>query len=165
MQDKKLYFIVSIIVLGLFAFLFWVGFAIVSYRRPVYQFETEGRACYKEEYKLYYEKDDVKYYSACFDSISVVEERFIFHKRYSLKKYIDDDSLHKILQKAIIYKWKYDFGVQTDYYVDNYNYSEDGDFVITKCNEDSDVSYYIHREKDQNLCSWMHRYHAQIKKD
>lgn len=68
-----------------------------------------------------------------------------------------------MLQKEIIYKYQYEFGIQTDYYISNYNPSADGDLVITKCSESDKTSYYIHRNEDHTLCSFLHRYHEQNK--
>ena len=85
-SDIKITIISCIIVLGIFAFIFWVAFVIISYRRPIYLYEGVGTACSRDEYQLYYEKDGVRYYNSCYDEVNVVEKRFIFYYRYDIKK-------------------------------------------------------------------------------
>ena len=69
----------------------------------------------------------------------------------------------EILFLTYHHKYQYEFGIQTDYYISNYNPSADGDLVITKCSESDETSYYIHRNEDHTLCSFLHRYHEQNK--
>ena len=157
MGDKKYIFITIGIVLGVFAFLFWIFFVVISSRRPNYTFSisTTGDDCSKREYSLYYEKDDVKYYSACYDKVNVREEKFIFKKTDDIKKYIDNGQLLSILQKFDMDKWKYSEGVQTDYYV----LDSSKNLIITRCSSESYDTYYFHRGVDGYFCQYFVDFH------
>ena len=109
MEKNKAVIISTIVVLGVVCFIFWIFFGVISYRRAIYSFESVGNSCGRDRYELYDEKDGVRYFVACFDEVNVIEERFIFKKKYPLKKYIADDSIHDMLQKEIIYKYQYEF--------------------------------------------------------
>ena len=150
MGDKKYIFITIGIVLGVFAFLFWIFFAVISSRRPNYTFALSNADtdCSKREYSLYYEKNDVKYYSACYDKVNVIEEKFLFKKTDDIKKYIDNGQLLSILQKFDMDKWKYSEGVQTDYYV----LDSSKNLIITRCSTETQDTYYFHRGTDGYFC-------------
>ena len=153
-QKKQIYkiFVFIGILLSFFAFLFWLFFMVISSRRPNYIFSisSAGVDCSKREYSLYYEKDDVKYYSACYDKVNVREEKFIFKKTDDIKKYIDNGQLLSILQKFDMDKWKYSEGIQTDYYVLDSSKS----LIITRCSSDSYDTYYFHRSVDGYFCQY-----------
>ena len=125
---------------------------VISSRRPNYIFSISsvGVDCSKREYSLYYEKDDVKYYSACYDKVNVREEKFIFKKTDDIKKYIDNGQLLSILQKFDMDKWQYSEGIQTDYYVLDSSKS----LIITRCSSDSYDTYYFHRSVDGYFCQY-----------
>lgn len=152
MGNKKYIFITTGIVLGVFAFIFWVFFVIISSRRPNYTFSVSatGTDCSKREYSLYYEKNGVKYYSACYDKVNVIEEKILFKKTDDIKKYIDSGQLLSILQKFNMDKWKYSEGVQTDYYV----LDSSKNLIITRCSSDSYDTYYFHRGIDGYFCQY-----------
>ena len=152
MGDKKYIFITVGIVLGVFAFLFWIFFAVISSRRPNYTFALSNADtdCSKREYSLYYEKNDVKYYSACYDKVNVIEEKFLFKKTDDIKKYIDNGQLLSILQKFDMDKWKYSEGVQTDYYV----LDSSKNLIITRCSTETQDTYYFHRGTDGYFCQY-----------
>ena len=152
MGDKKYIFITIGIVLGVFAFLFWIFFAVISSRRPNYIFALSNADtdCSKREYSLYYEKNDVKYYSACYDKVNVIEEKFLFKKTDDIKKYIDNGQLLSILQKFDMDKWKYSEGVQTDYYV----LDSSKNLIITRCSTETQDTYYFHRGTDGYFCQY-----------
>lgn len=152
MGDKKYIFITIGIVLGVFAFLFWIFFAVISSRRPNYTFALSNADtdCSKREYSLYYEKNDVKYYSACYDKVNVIEEKFLFKKTDDIKKYIDNGQLLSILQKFDMDKWKYSEGVQTDYYV----LDSSKNLIITRCSTETQDTYYFHRGTDGYFCQY-----------
>ena len=153
-QKKQIYkiFVFIGILLSFFAFLFWLFFMVISSRRPNYIFSISsvGVDCSKREYSLYYEKDDVKYYSACYDKVNVREEKFIFKKTDDIKKYIDNGQLLSILQKFDMDKWQYSEGIQTDYYVLDSSKS----LIITRCSSDSYDTYYFHRSVDGYFCQY-----------
>ena len=153
-QKKQIYkiFVFIGILLSFFAFLFWLFFMVISSRRPNYIFSisSAGVDCSKREYSLYYEKDDVKYYSACYDKVNVREEKFIFKKTDDIKKYIDNGQLLSILQKFDMDKWQYSEGIQTDYYVLDSSKS----LIITRCSSDSYDTYYFHRSVDGYFCQY-----------
>ena len=150
MRNKKYIFITIGIVLGVFSFLFWIFFAVISSRRPNYTFSNAGTDCSKREYSLYYEKNDVKYYSACYDKVNVIEEKFLFKKTDDIKKYIDNGQLLSILQKFDMDKWKYSEGVQTDYYV----LDSSKNLIITRCSTETQDTYYFHRGTDGYFCQY-----------
>lgn len=152
MGDKKYIFITIGIVFGVFAFLFWIFFAVISSHRPNYTFSLSnaGTDCSKREYSLYYEKSDVKYYSACYDKVNVIEEKFLFKKTDDIKKYIDNGQLLSILQKFNMDKWKYSEGVQTDYYV----LDSSKNLIITRCSTETQDTYYFHRGTDGYFCQY-----------
>ena len=152
MGNKKYIFITIGIVLGVFAFLFWIFFAVISSRRPNYTFALSNADtdCSKREYSLYYEKNDVKYYSACYDKVNVIEEKFLFKKTDDIKKYIDNGQLLSILQKFDMDKWKYSEGVQTDYYV----LDSSKNLIITRCSTETQDTYYFHRGTDGYFCQY-----------
>ena len=153
-QKKQIYkiFVFIGILLSFFAFLFWLFFMVISSRRSNYIFSisSAGVDCSKREYSLYYEKDDVKYYSACYDKVNVREEKFIFKKTDDIKKYIDNGQLLSILQKFDMDKWQYSEGIQTDYYVLDSSKS----LIITRCSSDSYDTYYFHRSVDGYFCQY-----------
>ena len=153
-QKKQIYkiFVFIGILLSFFAFLFWLFFMVISSRRPNYIFSISSADvdCSKREYSLYYEKDDVKYYSACYDKVNVREEKFIFKKTDDIKKYIDNGQLLSILQKFDMDKWQYSEGIQTDYYVLDSSKS----LIITRCSSDSYDTYYFHRSVDGYFCQY-----------
>ena len=152
MENKIYIFVTTGIVLGVFALLFWIFFVVISSHRPNYTFSisTTGDDCSKREYSLYYEKDDVKYYSACYDKVNVREEKFIFKKTDDIKKYIDNGQLLSILQKFDMDKWKYSEGVQTDYYV----LDSSKNLIITRCSTETRDTYYFHRGTDGYFCQY-----------
>lgn len=151
----KMIIIFSCVILGFLAFIFWLFFVVIAYRRPIYLYELVGKSCDRDNYELYYEKDGVRYYSACYDKVNVVEERFVFYYRYDVKKYIDEHRLLGILQKATINKWLYDDILQTDYFVDSY---EDNDsVVITKCQVGGVTDYYFHSQQSNTFCKYFYQ--------
>ncbi len=156
-SDIKITIISGIIVLGIFAFVFWVAFVVISYRRPIYLYEGVGSACSRDEYQLYYEKDGVRYFNSCYDEVNVVEKRFIFYYRYDIKKYIDAGRLLRILQKATINKWNVNGILQTNYLVETYG---DGDAIeIIKCQVDGKTDYYFVNEahSSQSFCRYFYQ--------
>lgn len=154
MGDKKYIFITVGIVLGVFAFLFWIFFAVISYRRANYGIEGLGRTCGSDGYELYASKDGVKFYSACYEKLNMREERFIFVYKHDLKQYIRDGSIYSILQKADIYKWRFSRGIQTDY-----TFSPHDDYqglMVTKCTIDGEDTYYIHGSQSSTFCEYLY---------
>ena len=147
-KDIKVTIITLLIILGIFSLIFWIFFVVISYRRPIYYYEAVGDSCDRDSYELYYEKDDVRYYSPCYDEVNIVEKRFIFYHRFDVKKYIDEGRLLHILQKATITKWAYDGILQTDYYVDVYKDSDS--IMVTKCQLDGKTDYYFHGANSYN---------------
>ena len=55
MKNKKI-IITVVVVLGLLAFVFWIFFAVISYRRADYGIEGIGRPCSRDDYELYAKK-------------------------------------------------------------------------------------------------------------
>lgn len=152
MENKKIIFISLSVAFSLFLIVFWIFFVVISSRRPTYtfSFSTGGEDCTKREYLLYYEKNDVKYYSACYDKVNVIEEKFFFKKTDDVKKYIDNGLLLSILQNFDMDKWKYSEGVQTDYYV----LDSSKNLIITRCSSGSHDTYYFHRGVDGYFCQY-----------
>ena len=79
MKQYKIVIISMVIGLGIISFIFWFFFAVISYRRPNYSYEVIGGYCSRDNFDLYYKNDNVRYYSACYKKINLVEERFIFN--------------------------------------------------------------------------------------
>lgn len=154
MENKKILFISLAVAFSLFLIIFWLFFIVISSRRPTYTFSisSSGEDCTKREYLLYYEKNNVKYYSACYDKVYISEEKFIFQNIKDIKEYIDSQQLLSILQEFDMYKWKYSEGVQTDYYV--FGTALDSSFIITRCSTESEDTYYFHRGEDVYLCQY-----------
>lgn len=144
-------------VLAFFALIFWVFFIVISYQRPVYGLEREGGFCGRDSYRVYDKKDGISFYSPCYDKIYMVEKRFIFNYRKDLKKYIQDGSIYSILQKASIYKWKFDKGIQTDYSFVDYNDEDHFSLVVTKCTVDGKDTYYVHGKEDNSFCRYLYQ--------
>lgn len=140
-----------IIFLGL-AFVFWIFFGVISYRRVRYSYEVEGNYCSRDNFLFYYKKDGIRYYNACYQKITVVEERFIFRFKQDLKKAIDTGEFFETLQQVNNYKWAFPGGVQTDYYLNDSN-----DLMISKCSLEDRVDYYIYYGEDRNLCYYLYQ--------
>ena len=157
MKDKKVILIIIVSILGIFAFIFWIFFGVISYRRAIYYYEGVAGTCSRDQYQLFYKKDGVRYFSACYDEVMVVEKRFIFNYRYNIKKYIDEGSLLRILQKVPITKWAYNDILHTDYSVPNY--SEDGNMTIVKCQIDNKTDYYFvpSMQVNQSFCRYFYQ--------
>ena len=154
MKNKKA-IIGVIVVLGVLAFIFWIFFAVISYRRANYGLEGIGISCSRDDYEIYASKDGVKFYSACYEKVNMLEERFIFVYKYDLKQYIRDGSIYSILQKADIYKWRFNRGIQTDYTFslhDGYH-----GLMVTKCTVDGEDTYYIHGNQSSTFCQYFYQ--------
>lgn len=154
MKSRKAIFITIALILGFLAFVFWIFFAVISYRRAIYGLEGIGKFCGRDSYELYAKKDGVKFYTACYDKVNVVEERFIFRYRKDLKKYIQDGSIYGILQKADIYKWRFNNGIQTDYTFSDY---DDVSLTVTKCTVDGKNTYYVHGSPSNTFCQYFYQ--------
>lgn len=154
MKNKKI-IIMTVIIMGMLALLFWIFFAVISYRRADYGIEGIGDPCNRDDYEVYASKDGIKFYSACYEKINILEERFIFLYREDLKQYIQDGSIYSILQKADIYKWRFNNGIQTDY-----TFSLRNDYqklMITKCTVDGEDTYYIHGNQTSTFCQYFYQ--------
>lgn len=154
MKNKKI-IITVVVVLGLLAFVFWIFFAVISYRRADYGIEGIGRPCSRDDYELYAKKDGVEFYSACYENVNMMEERFIFLYKHDLKEYIRDGSIYSILQKADIYKWRFSNGIQTDYTFSLHDYHQS--LMVTKCTVDGEDTYYIHGNESPTFCQYFYQ--------
>ena len=154
MKNKKI-IITVVVVLGLLAFVFWIFFAVISYRRADYGIEGIGHPCSRDDYELYAKKDGVEFYSACYENVNMMEERFIFLYKHDLKEYIRDGSIYSILQKADIYKWRFSNGIQTDY---TFSLHDDHQsLMVTKCTVDGEDTYYIHGNESPTFCQYFYQ--------
>lgn len=155
MKQYKIVIISMVIGLGIISFIFWFFFAVISYRRPNYSYEVIGGYCSRDNFDLYYKNDNVRYYSACYKKINLVEERFIFNFKRDLKEVIREGEFLNILQKADIYKWAFPGGIQMDYYVDDY--SDSTNLIVSKCSLKNRTDYYIYNGQDSNLCRYLYQ--------
>ena len=71
MRKTKLTILSILITIGIIAIIFWISFAVIAYRKEYLVFEPIKNKDKKQE--LYYEKDNIKYYSYGIDEIYIYE--------------------------------------------------------------------------------------------
>ena len=126
----------GIVFICFIAIIFWVVFAIVAYKNEYYVFEYKNNS--KSDAFLYYENDNVKYYSYELSDIYVFEQRFIFKtNKKDLKKIIENDELKTILKDFYLFKNNTDNGIEYIYT------SKDETFSVIRCELNSREKFYI----------------------
>lgn len=131
-----------ILALSVYAIIFWSFFYIIIIRRPKYTINYKNILS-DDTYKLYYEnkKNKIKYYTNCYNKITVYEERLL-HKKKSgeLKDFIKQGKLNKLLNQTMNRKVYYNDGLQTEY---NFT-EEDTNISIYRCaNKNGNIHYLI----------------------
>lgn len=147
MKNLKLTIISVLITVGVIAIIFWISFAIVAYRNEYLVFETVKSE--EQTQELYYEKDNIKYYSYGIDEIYVYERRFIFNtNKKTMKDVINKDEFISMISNFNIYRYKYGDMIESKYT------GGEGNVNITKCDyEDDNKDFYILSDKKyKNIC-------------
>ena len=138
--------------IGLFGIIFWVSFVIIAFRNEVYIFDVKLNNSNNKF--LYFENDDIKYYSYNgFKDVNVYEKRFIFNtNKRNMKGIIKNGEFDKLLDDMIVFKYNYGEVIESKYR----NELEDETFSITKCNYfvDEEIFYIFSDKAYLNICRW-----------
>ena len=147
---KKKIIVTIVLIIGIVAIAFWLCFLIVAARNEVYVFDLE-KANTGESSLLYYKDGDINYYTDDIKSIEVSKLRLIFKTdKKELSEYIEDGSIRELLDELSVYKYYFNYGLETKYY------NRDRTFVITKCHYYhlyDKVEYHINDEYIQTECN------------
>ena len=94
-------------VVGFCGIIFWMFFAIIAYRNEVYVFDVKLNNSNNKF--LYFENDDIKYYSYNgFKDVDVYEKRFIFNtNKRNMKDIIKNGEFDKLLDDMVVFKCNY----------------------------------------------------------
>lgn len=141
---------------GILAILFWISFAIISFRNESLVADFGDGGCSDDPYIKY---GSVNYYVECSDEVYISEQRFIFKtNKRKLSEIIKNGEFIDLLGKLNVYKYSANRGLETKYYPDDKN------FVITKCeyweNGTERIHYVIDDTYNAHICN--NRYYLEM---